>query len=116
FRPFAPEDTDLRVFQLLTRTLREQRVLTFSYRNWGQRAVLKRRVNPYHLACIDNHWYMFGHDLDRKATRTFALSRLSEPRVTQDRFEKPKNFNPKKYLKGSLGVMKGEDDYEVVIE
>src|SRR5882672_7233831 len=53
FRPFAPEDTDLRVFQLLTRALREQRKVTFSYRKWGQRDVLARRTQPHHLACID---------------------------------------------------------------
>jgi len=73
-------------------------------------------VHPYHLACIDNHWYLFAHDLDRKAVRTFALSRVSEPRLTGEHFARPQNFNPNKYLSDSLGVMKGEEDYEVVIE
>jgi len=116
FRPFAPEDADLRMFRTLTRSLRERRMVTFKYRNWGQREVRTRQVRPYHLACIDNHWYMFGYDLGRRDIRTFAFSRLSEPRLTAERFPKPKNFNANKYLKGSLGVMKGDGDYEVVIE
>ena len=68
------------------------------------------------LACIDNHWYMLAHGVARKAVRTFALSRVSEPRLTGERFTKPESFNPNKYLRDSLGVMKGEEDHEVVIE
>ena len=116
FRPFAPEDTDMRIFQVLTRALRERRVVTFNYRKLGQREMLTRRVHPYHLACIDNHRYLFAHDVARKAVRTFALPRVGKPRLTGERFRKPKNFSPKKYLKDSLGVMKGEEDFEVVIQ
>ena len=116
FRPFAPEDTDLRLFGILTRALRERRVAKFNYRNWGQRELKRRRVEPYHLACIDNHWYLFAHDRERKDVRTFALSRVSEAHVTGERFSRPATFNAKKYLKDSLGVLKGEEDYEVVIE
>jgi predicted DNA-binding transcriptional regulator YafY len=32
FRPFAPDDADLKVFEVLTRALRERRLLKFSYR------------------------------------------------------------------------------------
>jgi predicted DNA-binding transcriptional regulator YafY len=32
FRPFAPEDTDLRVFEIVTRGLTERRALKFRYR------------------------------------------------------------------------------------
>ena len=56
FRPLAPELADLRTFEVLTRALKERRVLRFSYRNLGARKASQRRVRPYHLACIDSHW------------------------------------------------------------
>jgi predicted DNA-binding transcriptional regulator YafY len=96
--------------------LRERRVMTFKYRKWGQREVMSRRGHPYHLACIDNHWYLFAHDTSRSEVRTFALPRVGKPRLTGERFTKPKNFSPKKYLEDSLGVMKGKEDFEVVIQ
>ncbi len=54
--------------------------------------------------------------MDRAAIRTFVLTRLREPVLSSERFKKPKNFNPDEYLRGSFGVLKGTEDYEVVIE
>jgi proteasome accessory factor B len=116
FRLFAAEETDMRMFKALTRALLECRTVTFGYKNYGPKPVQQRRGNPYHLACIDNAWYLFAYDLDRKDMRTFALSRLSDPRVTDERFARPKKFSPAKDLEGSLGAMKGDRDFEVVIE
>jgi predicted DNA-binding transcriptional regulator YafY len=116
FRPFAPEDNDLRSFKIITRALAERRELRFRYRNWGDNRVIPRRVQPYHLTCFDNRWYLLAHDVSRGNVRTYALCRLSEPALTRQRFPRPRNFDPDKYLNGSLGVMKGDHNYEVVIE
>jgi proteasome accessory factor B len=116
FRPFAPEDTDLETFEILTKALKEHRVLKFQYRNLDADKAQGRIVRPYHLACIDAHWYLFAHDVKRDAMRTFALPRLKSPELTTERFTIPKNFNIGDHLKGSLGVFKGTDDYEIVVE
>lgn len=116
FRPFAPEDADLQAFRVITRALRERRVLEFDYRKLGAKKQERRRVHPYHLACIDNHWYLFAHDEARQALRTFVLTRLANPAATKERFVKPKNFDPDKYLAGSFTVMKGEEQHDVAIE
>jgi predicted DNA-binding transcriptional regulator YafY len=73
-------------------------------------------VRPYHIACIDNHWYVFAFDVKRDAMRTFALTRLRAPEIMQERFAASKNFNLNEYLQGSFNVFKGGDDYEVVID
>lgn len=116
FRPFAPEDTDLRMFQTVTRALHERRALAFQYKNLGAKQLQARKVHPYHFACIENHWYLFAYDTNRQAMRTFALTRLTDPKLTDERFEVPKDFDPDEYLRGSFSVFKGNDDYEVVID
>jgi proteasome accessory factor B len=116
FRPFAPEDNDLETFEILTRALKERRVLRFQYRNLGTEKAHSRVVHPYHLGCVDNHWYLFAFDVKREAMRTFALVRLKSPEITTERFTIPKKFNLNEYLKGSFNVFKGGDDYEVVID
>jgi len=116
FRPFAPEDTDLRGFQSITRALQERRTLEFEYKNLGAAKAQRRRVHPYHLACIENHWYLFAFDVNRQAIRTFSLSRLAEPKLGEERFAVPQDFDPDEYLRGSFSVFKGKDDYEVVID
>jgi predicted DNA-binding transcriptional regulator YafY len=116
FRPFAPEDTDLQTFEMLTRALKERRVLKFQYRNLDADKAQARLVHPYHLGCIDNHWYLFAFDVKRDAMRTFALPRLKSPELTADRFTIPRKFNLAEYLKGSLTVFKGDADYEIVVD
>lgn len=116
FRPFAPEDADLKTFEVLSQAVRERREVRFRYRNLGAKQAQRRRVHPYHLAAIENHWYLFAFDVDRQAMRTFALGRLQAPEPTGERFLRPVKFDLGEYLRGSLGVFKGRDDYEVVID
>lgn len=118
FRPFAPADTDLKVFQDLTSALKESWAVSFDYKNLGAKKCQRRQVHPYHLACIENHWYLFAFDVDRKAMRTFVLSRLTSLELSSKRFARDKKFNPDEYLRGSFQVFKGstETDYEVVID
>jgi predicted DNA-binding transcriptional regulator YafY len=59
---------------------------------------------------------LFAFDVNRKAMRTFVLSRLSKPVLTGKRFTVPKKFDLNEYLRGSLGLFKGQDDFEVVVE
>jgi len=116
FHPFAPGDADLETFELLTGAIRERQAVKFLYRNRGQLNAQKRHVHPLHVAYVDNHWCMFGFDVVRKDTRTFVLSRLSTPTLTGEKFPVTKKFDLEEYLRGSLGVYKGQDDHEVVVE
>jgi predicted DNA-binding transcriptional regulator YafY len=65
---------------------------------------------------FENRWYLLAHDPARGDIRTFVLGRMRDPAITEETFVRPENFNPKKYLGTSLGVMTGQGDYEVVIE
>jgi predicted DNA-binding transcriptional regulator YafY len=118
FRPFAPEETDLEVFQGLLRAVRERRVVRFHYRKLGAQKPERRTVHPYHVACVDNRWYVFAHDLARQAIRGFVLTRMSRFEVRDGRFDPPEEFDVDKHLRGAFGVFIGkpEDEFEVVIE
>jgi len=116
FRPFAPEDPDLRTLELLTRAVAERRGLKFSYRKPGDKRSEVRKVHPYHVMEYEGRLYLLAHDPARGAVRTFVLGRMSEPALTGERFSRPKDFDPKKEFSTSLGVMQGKGDYQVVIE
>lgn len=57
-----------------------------------------------------------AHDTDCDEVRTFALGRITTPVLTGETFQIPASFDPTKYLSASFSVMKGDGDYEVVIE
>ena len=116
FRPLAPEKAGPRAFQTLSKALLARRILRFYYRNLGTLDAQLRVVQPYHLASIDNRWHLFAFDLERQAVRTFALARIARPEMTCEKFHPPAGFNPDEYLRGSFTVLKGHEDYEVVIQ
>ena len=81
FRPFAPEDPDLRLLELVTRAVAERRGLRFAYRKPGKRKAGGRRMQPYHVFSYEGWMSLLAHDPARGATRTFVLGRMSEPTV-----------------------------------
>ncbi len=60
----------------LEAAISKQRTIRFSYRSPQRDKETERTVNPYALRLDEGIWYVIGHDLDRKAVRTFRVSRL----------------------------------------
>lgn len=54
----------------------------------------RRSMHPYGLLSRGGHWYVVGHDLDRKAIRSFRVDRIvGDVKVTSDKFERPADFD-----------------------
>ncbi|GAC70285.1 proteasome accessory factor B [Gordonia soli NBRC 108243] len=49
----------------------------FDYRPGSASSPVPRRFEPWGVVTYRGRWYVVGHDLDREATRTFRLSRIS---------------------------------------
>ncbi|GLZ00629.1 WYL domain-containing protein [Actinoplanes sp. NBRC 103695] len=63
-------------FGPLTTAARERRAVSFSYRVPERDEPAVRRVEPWGVVCWQGRWYVVGHDRDRKASRSFRLSRI----------------------------------------
>jgi len=116
FRPFAAEDPDLRLLEVLTRAVAGRQSVSFGYRKPAQKEPELRTVDPYHVMEFEGRLYLLAFDPARGAVRKFVLARMSDLEVTGERFVRPKDFDPKQEFGTSLGVMSGEGDYAVVIE
>ncbi|HEX5567873.1 MAG TPA: WYL domain-containing protein [Streptomyces sp.] len=66
-------------FEPLMLACRDRRPVTFSYRKSSAAHPETRHVEPWTLECWRGHWYLAGHDRDRKAERVFRLSRITGP-------------------------------------
>lgn len=101
---------DVRLYEKLARAVLECREIRFSYRKIDGEDWEPRKVRPFHLADFEGGWYVIGHDLDRKARRTFALQRMKGVRVLQTRFLRPSDFSLNDHLGGSFGVWHNPED------
>ena len=64
-------------FAPLYAAVRAGRAVTFDYRKDPAGAPVGRNVQPWGLVSYRGRWYLIGFDTDRKARRTFRLSRIS---------------------------------------
>lgn len=89
---------------LAGRALRENRLLSFGYRDREGKSSA-RRAEPYQLVLKENDWYLQAYCLDRNAFRIFKLSRMSALALCPETFT-PRAFEPKP-MDGS-GWMEGK--------
>ena len=115
-RIVGPEALDEENFQIVLRAVQQRRPLEFDYRKQAARTLEKRKLHPYQLVCANNRWYVVGHDLIRRALRSFVLARMAEPEILPGEFQRPADFKIHEYLKGSFGIFRGKHDFEVVID
>ena len=116
FRGIGATVADLELFETVSGAVLKSHELAFEYRKLGSSGYEARRVQPYHLACIDQQWYLFAHDLVRSQLRTFVLSRMRKVQNTRMRFRKPADFSITKHLSASLGVFSTNGRFKVRLE
>ncbi len=104
FRTAGVAAPELAVFDAISRAVTGTLEISFQYLKLRSTQHEFRRARPYHLGCVENQWYLFGHDLDRGQMRTFALPRMRAVKLSKRRFERPADFSIAKHLAESFGV------------
>lgn len=115
FRPVGHAVQELKIFDVLSRAVLGHRVVEFDYHKLNGKKSERRRVEPYHLGCIDNVWYLIGHDLVRDKKRTFALGRLSQPKMLNKIFTPKKDFSVAEMFASSFSAFETPKPSRVVI-
>ncbi len=115
FRGLGLSTADMELFETVSRAVLDSHELTFDYKKLANSRHEARRVQPYHLGCVENQWYLFGFDLARQQLRTFALPRMRTVRNTKARFSRPPDFSIARHLGDSFGVFTGKARHRVTI-
>lgn len=115
FRPVGHAVQELKIFDVLSRAVLAHRVVEFDYHKLGGKKSERRRVEPYHLGCIDNAWYLIGHDLVRDKKRTFALARLSRPKMLKQQFKPARDFSVEEMFASSFSAFETPKPSRVMI-
>src|SRR3954452_11629313 len=104
FRSAGASTSDLELFETVSKGVLRQVELELEYRKLESAGYEMRRVRPYHLGCLENQWYLFAEDLERRQLRTFALPRMRKVKLTTKGFRRPADFSIAQILSGSFGV------------
>jgi predicted DNA-binding transcriptional regulator YafY len=104
FHSAGVPNSQIKLFELLTEALVSNHLVEFDYFSLRANKAELRQVAPYHLACINNQWYLIGADQSRAQLRTFALTRIANVKDLQVPFDRPADFSVAKMLAGSFAA------------
>lgn len=68
-----------------------------------------RKIDPYHLRLEDGAWYLIGYCHLRQEPRIFALDRISNLVLLEEKFECPPDFSIEDFLAASWGIERGKE-------
>jgi predicted DNA-binding transcriptional regulator YafY len=96
--------------EILTQGWIEGRSVWFRYRD-NKNQVTERIFAPYFLepSGIGYSCYAIGFDQRSQDKRTFKIERMSEARLTEERFSIPAEFDPQRLLLNAWGVIYRDD-------
>lgn len=66
-------------------------------------------VYPYALKAYNRRWYLLGYIEEKHAVRTIALDRIIDLKLTNKTFDRPKDFDARKYYANTIGIFLNED-------
>ncbi len=66
-------------------------------------------ISPYALKAYNRQWYLLGYVNEKNAIRNIALNRILDLKVTNKSFERPKDFDARKYYANTIGIFVNED-------
>jgi predicted DNA-binding transcriptional regulator YafY len=86
----------------------ERRAVEMDYYTMSRKDETRRTVDPYQLCFLNGSFYLIGFCHLRQDIRTFALDRISNLEITDQRFTVPGDFTMEDFLKSSFGIQRGE--------
>ena len=95
--------------------IRSGRRVRFTYRSHTDAETL-REIEPYAVLHTDDRWYLIGHDLRRKAMRTFRLDRADHFELCSATFQRPAAFDPRQYLAERMPFLQSTYQIDVWID
>lgn len=90
----------------LVKAIRHYRVVEISYRKAPGQTPERRILEPVHLACLWDEWYLVAWCRQRDDWRNFAVSRVLEV-VTLKQYFEPRDFDPNEYYSNRFQQMVG---------
>jgi predicted DNA-binding transcriptional regulator YafY len=107
---------DEKVWTTVLRALRSLRVLRMKYSPVGTTKAETRDVEPVHMACIADEWYLVAHCRERCGLRHFSIARIKEAEVLKTTYA-PHDFDPAAYFANRFGRYIGPpgETYQVAV-
>ncbi len=88
------------VWKTILHSLRNNLKIEFDYIGLWNPENTHRKVHPYQLVMDNGNYFLYGFSEERNENRLFSLSRIKNPKATEETFSLPKDFEFEKHCGG----------------
>lgn len=97
-------------------SMRDDYCIKLTYQSYWRNSSDIILVEPYFVKVFKQRWYVIAYNREKEAMRTYALDRIKELDITQDKFDFPKDFNPDDYFYDCYGIIRDDEIEECTVK
>ena len=102
--------TGVEYVQIILEAIDKKRGIECDYYSYNKKSVKQQLLIPYFLRTWENRWYLVAEpDNHHRGQSVFALERMDNIRLTEEKMLPSKNITAKEYFDGSFGVNHSDD-------
>lgn len=113
--PQAARHTEPACFQLVAHALLARRRLSFHYHGRARGDITERTASPQRLVHYRDNWYLDAWDHGKRALRTFAVERIREPHLLNERAKDISEERLNRYFTESYGIFSGRPKRKAIL-
>jgi proteasome accessory factor B len=102
YRPVREE-----TWQAVAEAMQRGVSLSIRYRHPGEPPGEPRVLRPYAIVLWERDWLAVAEDAAAGKVKTFYLARMSDPRLTGERYAIPKDFDAERHFRHTFGLFVG---------
>ena len=88
----------------LLSAIQNQYIAYFTYESFVTQVRKQRKVTPLLLKEFNNRWYLICYDSVKEKVITYALDRISNLEIIEQKGDKPADFKPDLFFRHSIGI------------
>ena len=105
------------VFENVLKATKMHKTLEMEYKTAQNKDYEIRLFDPYHMICQKGSWYVLGYSYHAKAIRLYAMPRIRNCKITNDKFSIPKDFKLEQHIDVQMGAWGNSgENFKVEIE
>jgi predicted DNA-binding transcriptional regulator YafY len=110
FQPIKIKKDIINLFDKLFDCIKNKKTVWIKYYTISKDEVSERKVDPYHLFNFEGVWYLVAYCHKRNEVRDFALDRIIDLKILNERFNIIEGFDIRNYLRKSFRIYKGGEE------
>ena len=94
----------------IIQAMREGKCLTITYQSFWKEEAQVISLEPYFIKVFKQRWYLTARSSAHEELRTYALDRIQELHISNQKFKMPKDFDAEEMYEDAYGIVIGKEE------